>query len=65
MQDSPQTLVQMLLLAICVPQVAARGHAWFAVFEIARRRRDFELATKAQGELKRLGITVKYRRGES
>jgi len=33
---------------------------WFAVLEIARERGDFERASEAQGELKRLGIRVSY-----
>lgn len=34
--------------------------AWFAVLERARLDGDFELAAKAQRELNRLGVTVRF-----
>ena len=34
--------------------------AWFVVLERARQESDFELAAKAESELKRLGVVVKY-----
>ncbi len=36
--------------------------AWFVVLERARQDRDYELAGRAIRELKRLGVTVRYRR---
>lgn len=36
--------------------------AWFAVLEHARRTNNFELAARAQRELRRLGVDVKFRR---
>lgn len=33
---------------------------WFVMLERARRSSDFELAAKAQQELERLGVKVKY-----
>ncbi|HEY4759560.1 MAG TPA: hypothetical protein VIH42_03170 [Thermoguttaceae bacterium] len=36
--------------------------AWFAVLERARLSSDFELAAKAQHELERLGVSVKFHR---
>jgi hypothetical protein len=38
---------------------------WFAVLEIAREQGDFEQAAEAKRELRRLGISVSYRRPES
>lgn len=37
---------------------------WFAVLEQALDRSDLATAARAQRELKRLGITVNYQRGE-
>lgn len=34
--------------------------AWFVMLEIARKRGDFEQAARAQRELKRLGVEVRY-----
>lgn len=36
--------------------------AWFAVLERARSERDYKRAAHALDELKRLGVTVTYRR---
>jgi hypothetical protein len=36
--------------------------AWFAVLERARLTDDYELAAKAQAELERLGVRVKFDR---
>ncbi len=36
--------------------------AWFAVLERARRIDDYELAARANRQLKRLGVIVKFRR---
>lgn len=36
--------------------------AWFAVLERARRTDDYDLAARAQRELKRLGVHVKFKR---
>ena len=38
--------------------------AWFALLERSRMVGDFESAARAQRELKRLGVSVKYRRQE-
>ena len=35
--------------------------AWFVMLERARQANDFAMATKAIRELKRLGVTVKYK----
>lgn len=35
---------------------------WFAVLERARLTNDFDLAARAQSELKRLGVVVRYSR---
>ena len=35
--------------------------AWFVELEIARKRGDFDRAAKAQAELQRLGVSVRYR----
>ena len=34
--------------------------AWFVTLERARRAQDFALAAKAERELQRLGVRVKY-----
>ncbi len=34
--------------------------AWFVVLEQARQKKDFETAAKAEQELRRLGVIVKY-----
>ena len=34
--------------------------AWFVVLERARLKNDFETAAKAEQELRRLGVIVKY-----
>ena len=36
--------------------------AWFTVLEHARLVNDFELAAKAQRELRRLGVLVKFQK---
>lgn len=36
--------------------------AWFLILERARKTGDFEAASQAAKELKRLGVTVKYGR---
>jgi hypothetical protein len=38
--------------------------AWFAVLERARLTEDYELAAKAQAELERLGVKVRFHRRE-
>jgi hypothetical protein len=34
--------------------------AWFVTLERARRTQDFELAARAERELQRLGVKVRY-----
>lgn len=33
---------------------------WFAILERAKNRNDFELAAKAERELRRLGVDVRF-----
>ena len=37
---------------------------WFATLEAARAKSDFELAAQAVRELKRLGVLVRFTRGQ-
>lgn len=37
---------------------------WFAVLDMARERGEFDRAAKAQRELKRLGVVVRFLRVE-
>ncbi len=37
---------------------------WFAILEAARERDDFERAAAAMGELRRLGVSVRYSRSD-
>jgi hypothetical protein len=44
------------------PIAPTNATAWFAVLEGARNRGDYELAAKAQRQLKRLGVNVHFDR---